>query len=98
MKEFRGSKGKKKKHYNYNLKKNQGKNLKVKKLKKKLKQMLLLEAVASVGDTWSFSSQAVILGGVRLWSTPTDQGLQSRKESWCNGLLDPLDKPIVKRC
>lgn len=40
--------------------------------------MLLLDAVTSVGDAWSFSSQAVILEGTRLWSTPTDQVLSSR--------------------
>lgn len=56
--------------------------------------MLLLDAVTSVGDIWSFSSRAVVLKGIRQWSIPTDGGYKAEMESSCNGLLDALDKPI----
>lgn len=57
MEGFRGKKGKGEKHYNYNLKK---------KINRKIKQMLLLDAVTSVGNVWHFSSWAVVLRGIRL--------------------------------
>lgn len=58
--------------------------------------MLLLDAVTSVGDIWSFSSRVVVLKGIRQWSIPTDGGYKAEMESSCNGLLDALDKPILK--
>lgn len=60
--------------------------------------MLLLDAVTSVGNVWHFSSRAVVLRGIRLWSTPTDGGYKAEMGTSCNGLLDALDRPILKQC